>query len=244
MIGRLESTMQNIADVFVEEREAQLSHVRTERTFVTYNWRHKTISPAKKAFQPGGSLNETPEKSFYDLMTAHRELLAEYCQFRLPRERSLEDVLRTIRPSSPLPSGVGAALCAHRPETSRGQLSEGAELCLELAEGSFEKIYVEGSLRVIAKQPLGQIRFSKTGGRCELKNVRVKNRGVDWSRSSPFWRARFLRHESAEIILEGHSEFIAENVNLEGAARFVVKDGERLRLTPSQRGIQIEQTQL
>src|SRR5690606_31077960 len=74
IIARLESTMQNIADVFVEKKQSEL---KTENTYLTYNRRHKTISTAKRAYVQGKSLQETPENCFYDLLTAHRELLQE-----------------------------------------------------------------------------------------------------------------------------------------------------------------------
>ncbi|HAB99135.1 MAG TPA: hypothetical protein DCE71_04870, partial [Parachlamydiales bacterium] len=62
-MGRLESTMQNIADVFIEEHPVS-SEPKTEKTFVMYNDRKKTISTTKKAYVPGGSLQETPEQGF------------------------------------------------------------------------------------------------------------------------------------------------------------------------------------
>ena len=89
-MGRLESTMQNIADVFVEKTN---SAYQTKNTFITYNKRHKTISTTKRAFCEGGTLQETPESCFYDLLIAARELL-DQCGFSLPKLRTLKESLQ------------------------------------------------------------------------------------------------------------------------------------------------------
>jgi UTP---glucose-1-phosphate uridylyltransferase len=244
-IGRLESAMQNIADVFVEKKRARLTreaHV-LKKTFITYNHRHKTISTAKKAFSDGSSLNETPENCFYDLMYAHRELLCDSCGFVLPPDRSLEAFLASHPPFvflfhpalGPLFQTIGQKL-------HRGRLFDGCEWVMDIAEAAIENLELDGSLRIEAKQSLGAKRFSKWAPRAILRNVSVRNRGVDWDRSRPFWKGKYQRREFLEIVLEGCSEFVAENVCFEGTHRFEVHDGERVIVTQVGKSIQILKT--
>lgn len=230
-LARLESTMQNIADVLVEPKGTEL---RTKETFVTYNHRHKTISVAKKAFT-SGNLAETPELCFHELMIAHRELLS-LCGIEAPELRSVQDYLEK-GPSFVFlyHPALGPLYSVIQQKLRGGRLFEGAELVLELAELNAENLSVDGSFCIRAAQPLGFIdpetgllTYNHQIGRCRLRNVRVTNRGVNWSHSAPFWKANFQRYESLEIELRGHSEFDAADVRFERAEKFVVEDGERL----------------
>lgn len=236
-IARLESTMQNLADVFVE-RKSPGDPLVTNRTFVTYNHRHKTISTAKKACLPGKPLQETPENCFFDLLSAHRELLKEYCQYSLPAQRTVEEYLKLgpdfvflYHPAlGPLYSLIGQKL-------RRGKLALGSELLLEIAEISAVDLDIEGSLQVVAEQILGPLdsegilRYSKAVGRCVLENVSIRNLGVDWARSEPFWKMNLKRRETVKIHLKGRSLFSAKNVQLEGDRTFVVEDGFEMRIS-------------
>lgn len=216
-MARLESTMQNIADVFVEEKGTALA---TRRTFVTYNRRHKTISTAKRAFVPGRPLQETPEHCFYDLLLANRELLLE-CGVSLPPLRALEehlqkgaDFLFLYHPTlGPLYSSIREKICG-------GALSLGSELLLEIAHFKAVNLRVQGSLQVIADR----------AGQCILENVTVENRGINWEQSKPFWKMALDRQESAKIILKGESRFLARNICLSGGQTISVEDGETIEL--------------
>src|SRR5262249_40124862 len=80
--GRLESTMQNIADFIVDKMPRKLSTAEFDklRTFITYNERGKTISVTKQSYVPEKSLCDTPEGCFYDLMKNYRDLLINHCK--------------------------------------------------------------------------------------------------------------------------------------------------------------------
>ncbi len=241
--GRLESAMQNIADVFVERKRSRLTKEAhaLKRTFITYNHRHKTISTAKKAFIDGASLNETPENCFYDLMRAHRELLSEACGFVLPLDRPIAEVLTLHPPFVFLfHPALGPLFETIAQKIRRGLLTDGSELALEVADADIENLELAGSLRIVAASPLGTKRFSKEMPRPILRNVKVANRGVDWDSSRPFWKARYQRYEMLEIVLEGRSEFVAENVCFSGAQRFIVRDGERLIAAADGKSFQIQ----
>jgi hypothetical protein len=178
MFGRLESTMQNIADVFDEQE-----------TFITYNHRHKTISPAKRAYIPGGTLQETPETAFYDLLFASRELLAE-CRVLLPPRRSLEETLlhgpEFVFLYDPK---LGPLYSSIRQKLQGGILAAGSELLIENPNVLIENLHLDGSLIITGR------------GRCVLRNVTVRNRGVDWDRSRPFWKGDYTRHAMTEIFV-------------------------------------------
>ncbi|MBF8263455.1 MAG: Uncharacterized protein HW387_1120 [Parachlamydiales bacterium] len=230
-IGRLESAMQNIADVFVERKRKPLTKESHDlkKTFITYNRRHKTISTTKKAMADGGSFSETPENCFYDLLRAHRELLQDVCRFSLPPDRTLEEVLASHPPFVFLfHPALGPLFQTIGQKVRQGRLGDGSELILEIAEADIENLSVDGSLQIIAKNPTGSPRFSAPKPRCVLKNVQVVNAGIDWEQSRPFWKARYHRKESIVIILHGRSEFVAENVRFEKGHCFEVQDGERL----------------
>lgn len=225
--GRLESTMQNIADMFVEKAKEPLLEKRLEKTFITYNERAKTISTAKKAYIAGRSLNETPEKCFYDLMVAAKDLLQKYCSFELPLGRTLEETLES-HPSfvflfhpclGPLFSTIGQ-------KVRKGVLRDGSEMRLEIGDVEIVDLNLNGSLQVIAE--MGRSAFVKSPARCFLKNCTIENHGVDWGSSKPFWRGAYQRKESLLIELGAGAEFFAECVHFTGGHHFVVPAGEKM----------------
>jgi hypothetical protein len=231
-MARLESTMQNIADVFIEEKGDSSA---TRGTFVTYNHRHKTISTAKKAYAEGRSLQETPENCFYELLMAARELLEKECGYRLPSPRTLAEYLRDgpelvflYHPA------LGPLYSIIRQKIQQGRIAVGSEMQLQISEVFLSGLDLDGSLRISAEQVMGHLdekwhlRYSEQVGRCSLINVVVRNRGVAWGQSTPFWKGRFVRLEGLEIVLKGRSEFVAKGVSFEGAHRFEVEESTRL----------------
>jgi hypothetical protein len=241
--ARLESTMQNIADVFVEEKGDSIA---TKETFVTYNHRHKTISTAKKAYAEGRPLQETPEHCFYDLLRAARELLEKECGFSLPAQRSLQETLvegpEFVFRYHP---ALGPLYSIVRQKVQKGVISPGSELELEISDLLVSGLDLRGSLSIVASQPMGHfdqdhlLRYSDRTGRCLLRDVAVRNQGVDWEASKPFWKGKFARAESLEIILKGRSEFIAENVVFDGPLRFEVEDGVRAIAKQTKNGLDV-----
>ncbi len=247
LVARLESTMQNLADVFVEKKPLG-SAPCTERTFVTYNHRHKTISTAKKAFISSQSIQETPENCFYDLLFAHRDLLENHCGVKLPKRRAVEEYLKQgpeflflYHPA------LGPLYSSIRKKIRGGEWRLGSELLLEIADFQASDLQLRGSLRIQADRIIGQmdakgiLTYSSRVGRCVLENVQVANQGVDWERSSPFWKMELQRRESVEIHLKGHSLFSAKNVEFKGNCQFVVEDGKEMRVSQKNGKIIIEE---
>lgn len=214
-LARLESTMQNIADVFVEKKGKNL---KTKKTFITYNLRHKTISTAKKAYIENGPLQETPENCFYDLLFANRELLQE-CDFQLPKHRSLQEYLEKGPEVLFLYHPVlGPLYEIIQQKLKGGKMGDGSELFIEIANLQCSNLTIDGSLQIIAENPLESS--------CILENVKIINRGIDWTLSRPFWKMDLAREESAKIILKGKSHFAAKNIELKGNQILIVEDGK------------------
>lgn len=235
-VARLELLMQNIADGFSEvfaETLEENSHPKLN-TFITFNHRHKTISPTKKQFIPGSGLVETALGCFYDYLKNTKELLEDVCRFSLPAFPKEEDFLEQGPPFivlyhpalGPLYSVIGQKI-------RRGSLSRGAELQLEIADVDIEGLDIEGSLLVEAFQIMGHYQdgrlcYSNRTGKCCFKNVVIKNKGIDHSQKNIYWKNLIQRKESCRILLEGCSEFVAEGIVLEGDFEIVVRDGERV----------------
>jgi hypothetical protein len=235
-VARLELLMQNIADGFEQTLSQSLQEEPQPDldAFITFNKRYKTISPTKKQFIPGSGLVETALGCFYDYLKNAKELLEEECHFSLPELYREDDFLQKA-PSfivmyhpalGPLYSVIGQKI-------RTGSLTTGSELQLEIADVNIENLHVEGSLIIEAKHVMGHyldhaLCYSHETGRCFLKNVTIKNRGIDTSKENIYWKNTIHRTEKCQIYLEGFSEFIAQDVLLEGDYSITVKDGERM----------------
>lgn len=242
--GRLESTMQNIADYIVDHFPKKLDKQECQellRTFILFNPRSKTISTTKKTYKEGESPLSTPEQAFYDLLSNHYSLLKQ-CQFQLPAWNKIEDYLSN-GPSCLFlfHPALGPLFSIISQKIHRGRMAFGAELQLEIAEVKIEDLSVEGSLLIHSDSPLGThdaSGFLQYGGecRCLLRNVTIQNRGIDRTKKEPYWKNSFIRHEAAEIILHEGAEFFAENILLKGPHRFEVPAHHRLVLIPGPNG--------
>jgi hypothetical protein len=239
-IGRLESTMQNIADAFMEPKEES---VYPKHTYITYNQRQKTISTAKRAYIEGKILTETPEACFYERMQEARALL-QMLSFNVPAACSLEAYLQ----SGPDLSffyhpALGPLYAIIRQKMRGGSMGLGSHMELEIADVDIENIHLKGALTVRAHRVMGLLNRSgrliynqSVTGRAILRNVRIANAGVDWDQSRPFWKGAYQYKEQLSILLEGFSELVATDVTLTGNHVIVVPHGRRLYLTTGSNG--------
>lgn len=242
--GRLESTMQNIADYIVDHFPHQLDKKERRnalRSFILYNQRSKTISTTKKSYKLGESPVATPEQAFYDLLSNHYSLLKQ-CQFDLPSWSTIEEYL--VKGPSCLfifHPALGPLYSVIAQKIRRGRLAEGAELQLEIAEVDIEELTLEGSLLIHADYPLGNRNSSGLlqygqESRCTLRHVTIKNQGIDRKEKQQYWKNSMMRQEKLEVILHEGAEFHAENITLEGFHRFEVPAHHRLVLLPNSKG--------
>ena len=243
--GRLETSMQNIADVLSRVSEGERldeSEWGNLPTFVLYTLRRRITSSAKKKRDPSkANLAQTPDGSFLDLLKNASDLL-DRCGVKHPAPEggTVEQYLA---------EGPGFIFCADpaigplwdvtEQKIRGGALADRAEVRLEVAEMQWENVSVSGSLLVEAKAPLGAdagsaLKFDDHAcGRCRLRNVVVTNEGVDWTaEGNVAWSATLTRRERCQITIEGNGEFDAKGVKLRGDAEYVVPAGWRLELRP------------
>eukprot|EP00210_Caulerpa_lentillifera_P005907 g5647.t1 len=248
--GRMECMMQNLADSLVDSFDSTISHSDHDlSTFMVCNTRRKVTSSAKKKYVPGGSIRQTPEGSFWDLMLNARDILTQ-CGMKLPKTVSLKEYLARgpgliflFNPS------LGPLWSTIKQKIQNGSMSFGSELVLEIGEVKIESLSLSGSLFIISDNISGHLEaqsaaktndysgnssrllYSSHVGRVELKNVRVKNKGIDWSYDgNVYWKHEVSRKELCLIHLNGCSEFEARDVTLTGNLNFNVPDGHRLEL--------------
>lgn len=241
--GRLESTMQNIADAIVDAFPHQLQKGGFDQlsTFAVFNHRSKTISTTKKTFHPDESPMYTPEQAYFDVLLNNR-FLFETCKFSLPAEQTFEDYidkgpncLILFHPA------LGPLYSIIRQKIRNGRLGQGSEIQLEIAEADIENLDLNGSLVIESPSPLGlkdEKGWIQYGGesRCTLRQVKIENKGIDFDATHQFWKNRIQRKEAVCIYLEEGAEFFAENILLKGNHVFHVQPFHRLTLVPQPDG--------
>ena len=236
-VARLESTMQNIADVLdipYKEGQDMTSLASKLSTYVTFQERRKTISTTKRRGATHSSLLETPAGCCYDVMVNAHELLTAYCHMKVPPlidEHTFLDCgpsfLLNYHPAlGPLYSIIGQKI-------QGGKIAKGSELELQIADLECVNLDLDGSLIIQGNAILGEtdhqglLHYSHCTAQCSLKNVRIVNQGVDWTH--PFvWKHGIKREESLKIILHKHSRFEASGVVFKGGREIVVPAGRHL----------------
>lgn len=210
-IARLESTMQNIADCFKGSDKSTLS------TFITHNARSKTISTVKREYAAEATLVETPEGCFLDTLKNGRELLVDTCGMHLPKLEFCDNpsFIFFYHPA------LGPLYPIISQKIRNGCMKEESELQLNISEIFMENLDLEGSLQIYADDVMGHedqgiLKYSENCGKCVLKNVKVRNAGIDWDAPNIFWKNEIFRKESCQIRIHGNGEFYAEDVTLNG----------------------------
>lgn len=243
--GRLETMMQSISDEIVEVSDESAATYQHKQVYLTYNERRKTISATKKSYESGKPALETPEGVFYDYLVNCHELLSQYCHFELPAMIAQNSYLECVPPFfffyhpaiGPIFSVIGQKIRS-------GQLSYGSYLQLEIAEVDIENLTIMGGVKIIAHSVLGSQQnglttYNNNGGKCELKNVIVKNLGIASNHEQCYWKNQITLQEVLKIELEGNAEFYAEDVVFEGAYDFKVPNGERWHIMNSQKKLMV-----
>lgn len=255
--GRLECTMQNLADCLktplkaftggrpVEDQSLQpdVPAIEDLDTFLVYGPRRKVTSSAKRQRSPGSTkIHQTPDGSLYDLLQNAADMLS-LCGIFTPPLGSVAEYLDR---------GPGFLFFFHpalgplwqivAQKIRGGRLAPRSEVQLEIAEVDIANFDVDGSFIVIADAPLGRyddglsssdgplLKYSgDTCGRMRLKNVKIQNRGIDWSHpDNVYWRHRVERKECCRVLLHGNAEFDAADVELSGDLTFEVPEGHRM----------------
>ncbi|KAJ0044774.1 hypothetical protein Pint_06554 [Pistacia integerrima] len=257
--GRLECTMQNIADNFsnaypsrcYKDIEDQLD------TFMVYNERRRVTSSAKKKRKHADmSLHQCSilsmkqfllSYSFPNVISKFSHVHSVLTILQTP-EGSLLDILRNAY-------DILSQCNIKLPEFNGGSISMGSELQIEVAEFLWKNVQLDGSLIILAENVMGSTQINKNGesilqmdivnlfrcGRCKLHNVKVLNKGIDWGcGDNTYWKHDMQRFEALKIILHGNAEFEATDVTLQGNHVFEVPDGHKLKITSGNSGLAIQ----
>lgn len=252
--GRLECTMQNIADNFVNTYNYRCSKgIESELdTFIVYNERRRVTSSAKRKLKSENrSLHQTPEGSLLDIMRNAHDLLSS-CSIEIPMVKDNCEYLRSGPPFLIfLHPALGPFWDIIRQKFVRGSVSNGSELQIEVAEFLWKDVELDGSLIILADNIMGSTKKNKDGeeilhygarcGRCRLQSVKIMNEGIIWnSPSNVYWKHHVERSESVKIILHGNAEFEAKDVVLKGNHVFEVPDGHRMCIIQDREGFVIK----
>jgi len=209
MGGRLESMMQGISNHLKANDQHQLP------TFLAYQRRSRTISTAKRKFT--GTLLETPEGAFYDLMRNAHDLLKE-CGFSLPifysKERYIQEGAPFVFRYHPR---LGPLYSVIKQKLRGGCLAQHAELCIDFEDIFIEALDLTGSLLI-----QGQ-------GKCVLKQVTLRNKGI--GEQHFLCTGQYVQEEAVTITVHETAELHIEGVELIGLHTFEVPPGERWVLT-------------
>lgn len=235
--GRLECLMQDIAEGitdFLKEPIHQEAQTLL-RTYVTFYDREKTIAVTKKHRKEGESILETPEGCFYEIQKNMYRLFSEYCHFLMPNFSSEEEYLRgDLSSFIVLHPALGPIWDIIAQKVRGGNIEKGSELQLEITDLDLENLQLNGSCQIIAENPLGHrdengvYLYSDLSGKCELRNVKILNEGIEKRKENQYWKNYVFRKELFSLYLQGNSEFYAENITFKGNFRIIVPAGHRM----------------
>ncbi|GAB2216460.1 hypothetical protein Droror1_Dr00024233 [Drosera rotundifolia] len=248
--GRLECTMQNIADNFCNTYlSRQDKGVKdTLDTFIVYNERRRVTSSAKKKRRCDKSLHQTPDGALLDIIRNAYDLLS-YCNIQMPKVGSNDSYTESSPPFLILlHPALGPLWEITRQKFSGGSISKGSELQIEVSEFLWRDVQLDGSMLILARDVMGStmindmgesiLQYGRRCARCHLQNVILKNKGINWeSRQNTYWKHDFERHEVLKVILHGNAEFEAIDVTIEGSHIFEVPDGYKLLITSGKAGL-------
>ncbi|GMH04189.1 hypothetical protein Nepgr_006028 [Nepenthes gracilis] len=252
--GRLECTMQNIADSFCNAYSSRLCEgiENTLDTFIVHNERRRVTSSAKRKRRHGDkSLQQTPDGALLDITRNAYDLLS-YCDIEMPKIGSNDEYIESGPPFLIfLHPALGPLWEVTRQKFYGGSISKGSELQIEVAEFFWRDVQLDGSMVILAENVMGSVRINDHGepilqygrrcARCKLQNVRVLNKGIDWeSGENIYWKHEVQRREVMKVILHGNAEFEAIDVTLQGSHVFEVPDGYMLKITSASSGLSVQ----
>ncbi|VVA18419.1 PREDICTED: UTP--glucose-1-phosphate uridylyltransferase [Prunus dulcis] len=249
--GRLECTMQNIADSFVNTCPYRYYKGVEDKldTFVVFNKRRRVTSSAKRKRRLADkSLHQTPDGSLLDILRNAHDLLSQ-CDIELPEIESNEKYLSSGPPFLILlHPALGPLWEVTRQKFYEGSISKGSELQVEVAEFLWRNVQLDGSLIIEADNIMGSTKIDQNGepllqyghrcGRCKLRNVKVLNEGIDWTfGDNVYWKHDVQRIEACKVVLHGNAEFEATDVILQGNHIFEVPNSYKMKITQGDSGL-------
>lgn len=245
--GRVESLMQNIADAILSKPMPlnSLPNAEDLPSFIIRYPRNKAIAVTKKEYKEEEGLLETPPGAYYAILGNYYTLFKEHCRIDILKAGTEEEYVENrwgflayLHPA------LGPQFDIIAQKIREGKIAEGSTLELEIAELDLLNLDLKGSLSIIADSPLGsqdsrgELQYSHSGGKCTLRNVVIRNQGIDKAKTVP-WKKRLNFKEKLEIILQGNGEFHASNVTFTGNHQFIVPQGHRMKVTEEKGGLKV-----
>ncbi len=241
--ARLETTMQNIADVvnIVSANKLEVTELQEKiPSYILYGERRKTISVTKKKFVIGENIKETPLGALYDYFTNMQELFIKHCDFSGPPFPTAEEFIdKSTLASIIIHPAMGPLWNIIGQKIQKGSLHKKAELILDIEAIYINTLDLKGSLMIHALNPLGQtndeghLLFSEKRGRAFLQNVIVNNNTV--ARPMAEYLKRPLTKRGLSITLEGFSEIDISDTTFEEEEEIIVPHGYRLFIQKGER---------
>lgn len=214
--ARLESTMQNISDYILDKSKTKLKKTDQKKlkTFVLYNKREKTISAIKKQYIYKKDAIESDKKCFYDILNNYLDLLKNHCKVNMPSINSFESFLKNkLNFTCYINPILGPMYEIISKKIIKGEFKKNFDLFLNISNLYLENIYLSGSLIIDVKNPTLDSKIYKNT-KCYLKNIKIKNLGIDRTKENNFCQNNLYRKETFKIILNENSFFYAKNLTI------------------------------
>jgi UTP---glucose-1-phosphate uridylyltransferase len=210
-VGRLESMMQSVSDLYDHSD-----------VLMTYNYRYYTLSSSKKAYRPGGKVLGTPEKAYYDSAQTAHDLLTK-TGWTLPPFPCIQSYIEGGLPYYfDYNPALGPLFSVMQSKLQAGKISPNSLLEIEALEVLMKGLCLKGTLL---------IKSLSLEGVCHLENVQIINQGMEVA--APFWKQKWQHQERVTIILHGKSALFARNITVEGNQTIEVPEGELWEITES-----------
>lgn len=217
--GRLESTMQSIADLFSD-------HGSGLRSFVLKMPRSECFTVTKKLSKTGQLELDTPESAFYDYQLFIRQTLAKVTGCFVPELPAYQNLLDTgylnlfnfIHLLTPFNLNLPKLF-------NKCHFKKGSFLSVQIVDVNFTNCTFWGGLVIQAKDPSVQnckVRFDR---------VIIKNEGLDQNLSLGDLSQKGAKGSSIKVILGENSEFVCERVALSGSIEWDVPNDTKVIVT-------------
>ncbi len=231
--ARLELTMQNICEAFLDENDdLEAEH---KSVFLVMQERSKAISTIKKFRNDLLEQNETPLKAYYEIFLAYHHFFKEVCQFDLPLiSENFEKFIGNPSYHFLLHKGLGPSFEQLSKKLKSWKIYKDSWIDLQIVNGFFEKISIFGAFKIQAEKAYD---FSSQPSFCMMQNIQIENQGFEKDLWNPFFPIEASFKECFSVTLGKNSAFIAKDVIFKGHEMIAVPDGKALVITNFGRSI-------
>lgn len=216
--GRLESTMQSIADLFHTSSNSPL------RSFILHMPRSECFSVTKRLSKSGLVEADTPQSAFYDDQAFIHKVLIDHCLSKVIPLPKIENLLN---------DGYSClfhfAFCMNPLSLSlpriiqQCQFNKKSFLSLSTSDVEMKECILNGGLRIEAKS------IDKDKVKAKLENITINNKGLNcYDDISKLYQEGAEKGECVYIKLGINAEFYCEGVTLNGPVTWNVPDNTRV----------------